>query len=305
MNTYKGSSIGTSMENSRNSLRRIARNDDTEFSHQSILNAMDQFVRSVSTMDETILVPCRLMDLKVGDAEDTTAANTNKKSQQDSANSKQQILAKSGSGGVGTVLNGADLFDMYNMLHAIKGQLLWGQEEMGLVEGVDQLPHTVGAGRTATYAEKAGATPQTQQQTVTIVAPQQISTQLSSQSETSQNAPGHVRRPSTVSVSSTNSCTSGISDTDSELGNENDSGIDELTKANNQSSSMSTTSSSASSDTNTTVDRTQLVAHNFRRHLAGLHRSLRQMTDAAQYLTKRYQHDIGQPGQLWFLHHST
>lgn len=292
------------MENSRNSLRRIARNDDTEFSHQSILNAMDQFVRSVSTMDETILVPCRLMDLKVGDADDTTAAaaQANSKKIQQDTNKQQMLLAKSGNGGVATALNGADLFDMYNMLHAMKGQLLWGQEEMGLIEGTDQQQIVNRAGQTATYAEKAGAAPQ-----------HQLSVQLSSQNDTSQSsttatstststssAPGHVRRPSTVSVSSTNSCTSGISDTDSELGNENDSGIDELTKANNQcsSSSLSTTSSSASSDTNTTVDRTQLVAHNFRRHLAGLHRSLRQMTDAAQYLTKRYQHDIGQAGQL-------
>lgn len=47
----------------RNSLRRIARHDDTEFSKQSILNDMEKFVKMVNTMDETVLVPSRLMNL--------------------------------------------------------------------------------------------------------------------------------------------------------------------------------------------------------------------------------------------------
>lgn len=47
----------------RNTLRRIARHDDTEFSKQSILNDMEKFVKMVNTMDDTVLVPCRLMSL--------------------------------------------------------------------------------------------------------------------------------------------------------------------------------------------------------------------------------------------------
>lgn len=50
----------------RNSLRRIARNDDHEFSRESIVNLMEKFVKTVNVMDETILVPCRLMDRAVG-----------------------------------------------------------------------------------------------------------------------------------------------------------------------------------------------------------------------------------------------
>lgn len=49
----------------RNSLRRIATNDDTEFSRESIVNLMERFVKTVNVMDETILVPCRLMDRTV------------------------------------------------------------------------------------------------------------------------------------------------------------------------------------------------------------------------------------------------
>lgn len=46
-------------------MRRIARHDDQEFSNQSILNAMEKFVKTVNAMDETILVPSRLMDCSV------------------------------------------------------------------------------------------------------------------------------------------------------------------------------------------------------------------------------------------------
>ncbi|XP_022117491.1 mid1-interacting protein 1A [Pieris rapae] len=55
--------ISSKLENSRNSLRKIARNDNTEFSKESILHDMENFVKMVNTMDETVLVPSRLMNL--------------------------------------------------------------------------------------------------------------------------------------------------------------------------------------------------------------------------------------------------
>lgn len=200
----------------RNCLRRIARNDDTEFSHQSILNAMDRFVKSVNTMDETILVPCRLMDLKVGDEQDPTQP---KKHTAKNKHSVQDILSST------------DLFDVYNMLNSIKADLLWGTAPTREDESPQPTQHLT-AGK------------------------------------------GHVRRPSTVSVASTNSSASTISDCESETGNENDSGIEESAQTENKS---------------------EHLAQNFRRHLLGLSRCLRQMTDAAQYVTSRYQDDIGSP----------
>lgn len=206
------------MSRCRNCLRRIARNDDTEFSNQSILNAMEKFVKSVNTMDETILVPCRLMDMKVGDEQDPSQPKKhvpkNKHTVQDN-------------------LQNADLFDVYNMLNSIKADLLWGAEE------------------TEATPAPAAANPS--------------STHLSA-------GKGHARRPSTVSVASTNSSASTISDSESETGNENDSGIEEAPQE---------------------KDRTEQVAQNFRRHLQGLSRCIRQMTEAAQYVTSRYQQDIG------------
>lgn len=85
---------------------------------------------------------------------------------------------------------------------------------------------------------------------------------------------GHVRRPSTVSVASSNSSTSTISDSESEVSsNENDSGIESEGKENK--------------------DKSLDVAKQFRTHLLGLYNSLEQMTEAANYLTARYQSDIG------------
>lgn len=167
-------------------------------------------------MDDTILVPCRLMDMKVGDEQDPTGPKQNSKNKHD----------------INKTLNSADLLDLYNMLHSVKGDLLWCKGE---------------------YPEKEDEPPKSTNTHLTVK--------------------GHVRRPSTVSVASTNSSSS-ISDTESETGNENDSGIEEPLCV---------------------TDKTEEVAQNFRRHLYGLTKSLKQLTEAAQYLTNRYQHDIGNP----------
>jgi len=62
-----------------------------------------------------------------------------------------------------------------------------------------------------------------------------------------------------------------LSDTDSEAGNENDSGIEE----------------------GSLVEPSVQIALNFRRHLTGLYKTLNQLTAAASYLSQRYQHDVG------------
>lgn len=180
---------------------------------------MEKFVKSVNVMDETILVPCRLMDLKVGDEQDITEL----------ASAKQQ-QAPINRNNIKDLLYSADLFDLFNMLNAVKVDLLWAQS------GGDNL----------SVSDK----PATK---------------------------GHIRRPSTVSMASTNSAASVISDSESDTGNENDSGIEAEEPENK--------------------NPTQEIANNFRRHLSGLYTSLQQLTDAANYLTIRYQHDVGSP--IW------
>lgn len=82
---------------------------------------------------------------------------------------------------------------------------------------------------------------------------------------------GHARRPSTASVASSNSATT-LSDSESEI-TENDSGIE--------------------SECKHETDKSRDLAKQYRKHLLGLYRCLEQMTDAANYLTARYQSDIG------------
>lgn len=188
---------------------------------------MEKFVKTVNKMDETILVPCRMMEQKVGDETDpSTSLNPKSKN----THTVHQLL------------NSADLFELYNMLNGVKDGLLWGSLEE------------------KTSTDKA-TTP-----TVTAIATPPATTTATK---------GHIRRPSSVSVTSTNSSTSTISDTDSESGViENDSGIDE------------------SATEEAKVDK---IAQDFKRHLHGLTHSLRQMTETARYLTWRYQYDIGGP----------
>ncbi|KAJ4430066.1 mid1-interacting protein 1 [Periplaneta americana] len=222
--------ISSSMENNRNCLRRIARHDETEFSNQSIMNAMEKFVKAVNDMDETILVPCRLMDLKVGDDGDTVVEIPTSGSGSNGKRSKSNLRD----------MASTDLYNLYTMVNSVKNELLWGQN----------------------------ITPENDDES------QKASSVSSVTSISSSTVKGHVRRPSTVSMTSTNSAAS-ISDSESDSGNENDSGI-EAEENNRQESNHSLQ-----------------VAENFRRHLHGLHHSLRQMTDAAVYLTTRYQNDVG------------
>jgi Thyroid hormone-inducible hepatic protein Spot 14 len=142
------------------------------------------------------------------------------------------------------------------MLNSVKVDLLWGrsgQEEAPEVELREQNYDTV---------EVAPMTD------LKLTEPTPSGTQTITESK------GHIRRPSTVSVTSSNSSNSTISDTESEVSsNENDSGIESEGQKNK--------------------DKSLEVAKQFRTHLLGLFKSLEQMTETANYLTARYQSDIG------------
>lgn len=134
------------------------------------------------------------------------------------------------------------------MLNGVKTDLLWGRNS-------EEQPEEV------LNAQKL----QQQQQ-------QQLQQQLQqSTNDAAKELKGHVRRPSTASVASSNS-TNTLSDSESELSNENDSGIE--------------------SECHVT-DKSAELSKQYRTHLLGLYRCLEQMTDAANYLTARYQSDIG------------
>lgn len=215
------------------SLRRIARHDEPEFSNASILNSMEKFVRTVREMEETILVPSRLLDLSVGDAGDTVC-----------------MKGKRGST-IKDILANTDLYRLYNIISQMKTELLWSQEPTRDIETDEQVikSHPVGS---PSSIEPAHHHP-------TIVTGGRL---------------GHVRCPSTTSMQSVQSASSIIStsDSDSETGIEIDSGLE---------------------GEECTADLASIAAANFKRHLRGLYRSIARMTEAAEYLTLRYQADMG------------
>jgi hypothetical protein len=201
----------------RHCVRRVIPHKEAEFSSQSIMKAMEKFVRAVQDMEDTILVPSRLMDLQVGDEGDTVGTK--------------------GKRGEREGLSSTDLYRLYTMVNCVKNELLWG--------GNDCPP------------------------------PPEVTTPVTPAPQPAQVTKTHARRPSTTSMASTNSAGSTISDTDSETGNENDSGIEGEGEGSTKPPSY-----------------TRKMEESFRRHLYGLHSSLEQMTEAASYLTLRYQNDI-------------
>ncbi|XP_054716593.1 mid1-interacting protein 1-B-like [Uloborus diversus] len=81
---------------------RPSRDDSFTCSQQSVLSAMDRFVKAVNNMDSTVLVPSRLQDMDVGNE-----------------NSKFSGCLPAG-------LNNTDVYRFYSMLKDVKNELLWG-----------------------------------------------------------------------------------------------------------------------------------------------------------------------------------
>ncbi|KAK0179280.1 hypothetical protein PV327_005045 [Microctonus hyperodae] len=222
------SDMTTNVENNRKSLRRIARHDEPEFSNTSILNSMENFVKAVSEMEDTILVPSRLLDLAVGDATDT--------------------VSQKGNSTIKDKMPHTDLYRLYNIVNKMKLELLWSEKS--------------GDEETHNEEENDESRP--------------VKSRIAGNSEVVRL--GHARCPSTTSMQSMQSASSLISsssscDSDSDIGIENDSGMENEDSLNDRLANQ--------------------AAENFRRHLHGLHRSIKCMTQAAEYLTLRYQADVG------------
>lgn len=144
------------------------------------------------------------------------------------------------------------------MLNGIKLDLLWGRNNGDQADNEFE-----DDSRTNTYGVPSTTIITSNCETITSVT--------HSTANSMRDGKGHVRRPSTASVASSNSAT--ISDSESELSTENDSGIE--------------------SECKHETDRSRDLAKQYHKHLLGLYRCLEQMTDAANYLTARYQNDIG------------
>lgn len=223
---------------------------------------MEKFVKAVNEMEETILVPSRLLDLAVGDAGDT--------------------VCQKGKSTIKDTMPNTDLYRLYNIVNTLKLELLWSQkssieaqdeeneeEDNNNRRAVKSRPATIPS--TATTSLTANSTNST---TLTGITPSSVTSVTDKSVESAAVRLGHTRCPSTTSMQSASSVISSISssDSDSDMGVENDSGLeseDQPDRFANQ------------------------AADNFRRHLRGLHRSIKRMTQAAEYLSLRYQADVG------------
>lgn len=267
------------IENSRSCLRRIARHDEQQFSKDSIVNVMEKFVKSVNQMDETILVPCRLMDRQVGDSTDIVQApSKNSTSNQLTLNTfdSNGKAHKKRSKNIHEFLNSAELFNLYTTLNSLKNDLLWNRTDSS-----DDIDHVEEDEGIAQKEEISTTTTTSTELTGTSGSTNSLSTSASASTSSTGNNKGHVRRPSTASMTSTTSV-SNLSDSESEISNENDSGVESEGNYGNKGDSK-----------NAGVDKATELARQCRRHLAGLYHCLEQMTEASKYLTARYQNDIG------------
>ncbi|XP_035213525.1 mid1-interacting protein 1A-like [Stegodyphus dumicola] len=87
--------------------RRAGGDQRFNCSQQSVLSAIDRFVRAVNNMDATVLVPSRLRDMEV------------------------QNRRKSCPPPPPGLQHHQDLFSFYSMLKDVKNELLWGPSSMG------------------------------------------------------------------------------------------------------------------------------------------------------------------------------
>ncbi|XP_075169212.1 uncharacterized protein LOC142241337 [Haematobia irritans] len=274
-------------DSTRNCLRRIARHEELHFSKDSIVNIMEKFVKTVNVMDDTILVPCRLMDRQVGDSTDIIPTpgkdvTSNQHSMLPFNNGKRNNV---NSKNVHEFLHSSELSNLYNVLNALKNELLWtGKDES---EDLDEQPQTCLDINEAKTENICNASANSNSTTMTSSA----SSSSASLSSSSSSSKGHVRRPSTASMASIASV-SQLSDSESDISNENDSGVESESNKNGSSSSED---GHIQNKKPANVDKATELAKRCRRHLNGLYQCLEQMTEAANYLTARYQSDIGGP----------
>lgn len=169
-------------------------------------------------------------------------------------------------------LNSSELFNLYNMLNGLKNDLLW-----------------TGKDDSEDYDEQ-----KISNENQEIKTEQSITPNVSTASVNSVTVKGHARRPSTASMASIASV-SQMSDSESDISQENDSGVE--SESNKLGSGTDSTSSSEDGHIQkkkpNNVDKATELAQRCRRHLNGLYQCLEQMTEAANYLTARYQNDIG------------
>lgn len=187
-------STRSSCNGSAGSRRKQNRWDQSEptHSHGSLLSSMERFVQTVEDMNETILVPCRLMDVKFDHTIIQTTVEKDPSGREPSGPPKPSAAGvdKAAAGKrLLASLNGTDLFQFYTMLNTVKNNLMWG------TQGQNQSPRAT-SNQSNTISTSSSAS--------SVVSSSASSTSSLSQVSQGQSSEvkGHARRPSTVSTTS-------------------------------------------------------------------------------------------------------
>jgi hypothetical protein len=250
-----GVTRSTTGGNSCGTRRKLSRWDQSEGSNRSsgsLLTTMEKFVQTVEDMNETILVPCRLMDAKFDQAAATPHGDP-----------KGRLLSN---------LSGVDLYQFYSMLNSVKNDLMWGNKSQQMSSNGQTLNGTT-ISISSDGIMSSSSTPSEVFSTSSLPSLPSSASTTSTSSVTSTSThngtgggevKGHARRPSTVSTTSSTSA----SDTEfSELND--DSGVEGE------------------------EEYSQHMADSFHHHLNGLQQCLKDLTLAADYVTNRYNNDLG------------
>lgn len=160
--------------------------------------------------------------------------------------------------------------NLYNSLASVKVDLLWGHK----IEEIESQSNVVNGRPVAVEKEKVVVVDKVADENEQVAAAASGSSSTLSENSARNQNQRHVRCPSTVSVSSSNSGSSTISDYETEVSsNDNDSGVE--------------------SDGKKKKSNCQELEEKFRFHLIELQKSLESMTETANYLTSRYQSEVG------------
>lgn len=193
---YFSGTRSSNCNGANNSRRKMSRWDQSEPSHSngSLLSSMERFVQTVDDMNETILVPCRLMDLQFDEAviavvPDKVASHAVAVGTGGAAGSK------AGGDRVLSNLNGVDLFQFYTVLNNIKNDLMWGHKPQ--VQPQSTIPSNPALSSSSSAASVISAASSTSGNSNSLLSqvPQAPTTEVK----------GHARRPSTVSTTSSTS----------------------------------------------------------------------------------------------------
>jgi len=186
--------IGDSEKCEENSIRNTnltTQDELSDFSSQSVLCDMNRFIKTVNNMNETVMVPSRLLDLEI------------------KPNSKVPVMLR----------GGGDPYTFYNVLNSVKNDLIWGHTSNDDDDEDDEGELSSSSSTSALAISSSSST--------SALATRNWSDPNTPPTSTgSINMKGHFRRQSTLSNISMNSTSDAESDGSSSVSEGGDSGVD-------------------------------------------------------------------------------